>query len=349
MLVPNRTGSSTAYRYGFQGQEKDDELKGEGNSLNYTFRMHDPRVGRFFAVDPLEKDYPWYTPYQFSGNKVIQYVELEGLEESESGSNSSSGASDYAQTTDSNGTPTGNILEVSLRPIEVVGQIKPKTYGGTPEVTNQYYPSYSKDEYIDKFGAEKYYNYTSEDAVTFHKWTLDKTKESNDAELLFKLGFFIQGYTTLGDVVNPFQGFNVARTILSSSSVSKFNYKIRFTNSNPYSKFGFKKISSIDDLKEAKGLYIFDDAVENLPYVGKSNNSVLSRINNHIKNKKYFKGGEIYFKPLIGKATDFEVQETIIINELGGLRGTANKRLPVSTQRNEALQLGINNYGKYQN
>ena len=52
MLVPNRHGSSTAYRYGFNGMEKDDELKGEGNSLNYTFRMHDSRVGRFFALDP---------------------------------------------------------------------------------------------------------------------------------------------------------------------------------------------------------------------------------------------------------------------------------------------------------
>ncbi len=46
--------------------------------------MHDPRVGRFFATDPLEKKYPWYTPYQFSGNKVIQFVELEGLEEAPS-------------------------------------------------------------------------------------------------------------------------------------------------------------------------------------------------------------------------------------------------------------------------
>jgi RHS repeat-associated protein len=80
MLVPNRHGSSTAYRYGFQGQEKDDELKGEGNSLNYTYRMHDPRVGRFFAVDPLEKSYPWNSPYAFSENRVIDAVELEGLE-----------------------------------------------------------------------------------------------------------------------------------------------------------------------------------------------------------------------------------------------------------------------------
>ena len=81
MLVPNRHGNVQDYRYGFQGQEKDDEVKGEGNSLNYTFRMHDPRVGRFFAVDPLFRDYPWYTPYSFSGNKVMAFVELGGLEE----------------------------------------------------------------------------------------------------------------------------------------------------------------------------------------------------------------------------------------------------------------------------
>ena len=81
MLVPNRHGSSMAYRYGFQGQEKDDEIKGEGNSLNYTFRMHDPRIGRFFAIDPMTQKYPFYSTYSFSGNKVIAFVELEGGED----------------------------------------------------------------------------------------------------------------------------------------------------------------------------------------------------------------------------------------------------------------------------
>jgi RHS repeat-associated protein len=85
-LVPNRHGSSSSYRYGFQGQEKDDEIKGgEGKSLNYTFRMHDPRVGRFFAVDPLTAKYPFYSPYQFSGNRLIDMVELEGMEPTYSG------------------------------------------------------------------------------------------------------------------------------------------------------------------------------------------------------------------------------------------------------------------------
>ena len=82
MLMPGRHANTADYRYGFQGQEMDDEIKGEGNSLNYTFRMHDPRVGRFFTVDPLEKKYPNYTPYSFSGNKVINSIEIEGLEDS---------------------------------------------------------------------------------------------------------------------------------------------------------------------------------------------------------------------------------------------------------------------------
>ncbi|MCK8480939.1 RHS repeat domain-containing protein [Psychroserpens algicola] len=83
MLLPKRHGAVDTYRYGFQGQEKDDELKGEGNSINYKFRMHDPRLGRFFATDPMETVYPWNSPYAFSENQVIRFVELEGLEKAE--------------------------------------------------------------------------------------------------------------------------------------------------------------------------------------------------------------------------------------------------------------------------
>ncbi|GGD34343.1 hypothetical protein [Flavobacterium orientale] len=112
MLVPNRHGSAESYRYGFQGQEKDDEVKGEGNSLNYTFRMHDPRVGRFFAVDPLAPKYPFYSPYQFSGNRVIDMVELEGLEPAEPGSreNQKGSAFDYSLVTDNPGDALSFLL-----------------------------------------------------------------------------------------------------------------------------------------------------------------------------------------------------------------------------------------------
>lgn len=80
MQMPGRKFGNTDYRYGFQAQEGDHEIRGEGNSWNYAYRMHDPRIGRFFATDPLQDKYPWNSPYAFSENKVIHAVELEGLE-----------------------------------------------------------------------------------------------------------------------------------------------------------------------------------------------------------------------------------------------------------------------------
>ncbi len=87
--VPTRYANTDSYRYGYQSlsreerfgsQEMDNEIKGVGNSINYKFRMHDPRLGRFFAVDPLAGRYPHNSPYAFSENTVINAVELEGLE-----------------------------------------------------------------------------------------------------------------------------------------------------------------------------------------------------------------------------------------------------------------------------
>lgn len=62
MVMPNRNFSDEGYRYGFQGQEKDDEIKGEGNSYDFGARMYDPRVGRCLSYDPKttarESPYP---------------------------------------------------------------------------------------------------------------------------------------------------------------------------------------------------------------------------------------------------------------------------------------------------
>ena len=80
MLMPERSFSSMEYRYGFQNQEKDNEIAGEGNHINFKFRGYDPRTGRFWSVDPLAPYYPWNSPYAFSENRVIDGVELEGLE-----------------------------------------------------------------------------------------------------------------------------------------------------------------------------------------------------------------------------------------------------------------------------
>ena len=80
MPISSRTDMTMPYRYGFQNQELDNEIKLNGNSVNFKYRMHDPRLGRFFAMDPLFKSFPWNSPYAFSENRVIDGIELEGRE-----------------------------------------------------------------------------------------------------------------------------------------------------------------------------------------------------------------------------------------------------------------------------
>ncbi|HNW70029.1 MAG TPA: RHS repeat-associated core domain-containing protein, partial [Bacteroidales bacterium] len=79
--MPGRVYSPTSYRYGFNGKENDNEVAGTGNWQNYGMREYDARVCRFISVDPLTAKFPWYTPYQFAGNKPMIAVDLDGLEE----------------------------------------------------------------------------------------------------------------------------------------------------------------------------------------------------------------------------------------------------------------------------
>jgi RHS repeat-associated protein len=78
MKMPGRNNNSAGYRYQGQGQEEDNEFT-EG-FLSFEYRVHDPRIGRFLSVDPLRQDYAYNSTYAFSENRVIDAVELEGLE-----------------------------------------------------------------------------------------------------------------------------------------------------------------------------------------------------------------------------------------------------------------------------
>ena len=68
------------YGFGFNGKENDNEVKGTGNQQDYGMRIYDPRIGRFLSVDPLFKDYPELTTYQFSSNTPIWAIDIDGLE-----------------------------------------------------------------------------------------------------------------------------------------------------------------------------------------------------------------------------------------------------------------------------
>ena len=68
------------YRYFFNGQEADNEVLGDGGFQNYGFRMYDTRIARFWGVDPLAKDYPMLTPFQFASCSPVWGIDVDGLE-----------------------------------------------------------------------------------------------------------------------------------------------------------------------------------------------------------------------------------------------------------------------------
>lgn len=85
--MPGRTYSSPlgggeegAYRYGFNGKEKDTENTWGDTNYDYGFRIYNPRYGKFLSVDPLTKDYPMLTPFQFASNTPIRAIDIDGLE-----------------------------------------------------------------------------------------------------------------------------------------------------------------------------------------------------------------------------------------------------------------------------
>ncbi|WP_421921236.1 SpvB/TcaC N-terminal domain-containing protein [Marinifilum sp.] len=64
-------------RYKYVGKERDEET----GLYYYGFRYYAAWICRFVSVDPLQFEYPHYTPFQYAGNKPITYIDLDGLEE----------------------------------------------------------------------------------------------------------------------------------------------------------------------------------------------------------------------------------------------------------------------------
>ncbi len=78
VLLENRNFTSEKYRYGFQGQERDDEIAGNGNSYTAEFWQYDPRLGRRWDLDPVIKIHE--SSYAVFANNPIWFVDINGLD-----------------------------------------------------------------------------------------------------------------------------------------------------------------------------------------------------------------------------------------------------------------------------
>jgi RHS repeat-associated protein len=76
--LDGRTIQGDFYRRGFNGMEKDDEVKGGGNSYDFGARMYDSRVGRFLSLDAYASKFPNTSPYNFATNSPLYKIDPNG-------------------------------------------------------------------------------------------------------------------------------------------------------------------------------------------------------------------------------------------------------------------------------
>ncbi len=79
VTLDDRNFSSEEYRYGFNGMEKDDEMKGNGNSYDFEMRIYDSRKGLFLIVDQAHFVFPYVSPYNFSHNNPVRNIDVNGF------------------------------------------------------------------------------------------------------------------------------------------------------------------------------------------------------------------------------------------------------------------------------
>jgi RHS repeat-associated protein len=85
--IKERSWSVSAYRYGFNGMERDDEVKGSGNSYDFEARIYDSRIGRFLVTDPMEAQYSGISSYHFGANCPIAMRDSDGKDGIRNGAN----------------------------------------------------------------------------------------------------------------------------------------------------------------------------------------------------------------------------------------------------------------------
>jgi hypothetical protein len=118
--INERSFSSTEYRFGFNTQEKTDEISGPGNHNTATFWEYDTRLGRRWNTDPVVK--PWESLYACLSDNPLWFLDLNGDDDSFNSSgallhHSTNGSKIYIQTADGFKLPSQLHMDMKNRQI----------------------------------------------------------------------------------------------------------------------------------------------------------------------------------------------------------------------------------------
>jgi hypothetical protein len=80
LLIANPDTTATVASIGLEPQSGTYYLFGRQQQVLAASALRPEQVARFLSLDPLAKDYPGLTPYQFGANTPVQAIDLDGLE-----------------------------------------------------------------------------------------------------------------------------------------------------------------------------------------------------------------------------------------------------------------------------
>jgi RHS repeat-associated protein len=123
-LAESKKTARVVYLYGFNGMEKDNEVKGTGNSYTTEWRQFDPRLGRFMSLDPAMRKYASWSPYSFSFNNPIWWNDPNGADpdgDPEKTTVAASNAVETVKDSDNGSTPAKCNIGVNCAFTEITG------------------------------------------------------------------------------------------------------------------------------------------------------------------------------------------------------------------------------------
>ncbi len=184
--------------------------------------MEDTRIGRFFAVDPLFRDYPWYSPYQFAGNTPIEAKELEGLESWHTSGTDNQNERPFYINENGKGSHAGPLASQNATDLGYThyGIMEEETHKASTLNTSTTYKNYMKDHealrtqiYYRDGGTQNYdYTFQSIDKVT-------KKKVISTANICC-------GNATIGYGHLIHYGPTLPDNALSVSGAARYNYNL---------------------------------------------------------------------------------------------------------------------------
>jgi len=78
MAMVGRKFNTPAYRFGFNGKEKDEEFTNSASHYDFGARIYDSRLGRFLSIDPKYRLYTFMSSYCYAANNPIIFIDDNG-------------------------------------------------------------------------------------------------------------------------------------------------------------------------------------------------------------------------------------------------------------------------------